>query len=218
MKLLLLLAFVGLCYGTLSGSFCSAILGLPIVNEQGPSFPSISYVVDTICVTFEDDTSFILQAKGAVKDQNNPAPYSVEAHCTGRYFFGSDYQINLGYVQSTPSYCTQNTNLPGFCPWICTQFGGTWSTFFAPPLSAPMAMAIDPSSSNPDLNWGGLVQSFPMSCNSSSCGSASDLVPPAPIPANSVRFSQGIRDCMLHCHFGADACYDYCKRKAMSDA
>lgn len=188
--LLVLLSSLALVSSLLTHSFCGSGLSLTMTNEQAVSPPApvtIYYVLGSVCLTFTNATAFVLDVTGTVKDQYNPAPYEVQAHCVGDYFFGSDYQLNLGYPAGAPTFCSQNTGLPGFCPWACTQFGGSWTAFFAPPLSGPMLMTINPSSANPKLNWGGLVQSFPMACNTTSCGSASDIIPPAPIPEGAVR-------------------------------
>lgn len=223
--LLLLALAAALVSATLSGTFCSDTLDLPITNKAGSPVPSLTFTVSTVCLSFTSDQDFIVDIEGIVRDQNNPVPYTVDSHCTGVYFFGSNYQIDLTYPASAPSYCSDNTDLPAFCPWICTQLGGSWTAYFTPPLSQPLSMAIDPANNNPALNWMVLPQAFPMMCNTSSCGSAADIIPPVPIPNNSsstfdnvtaqvrsVDMSDCITACIVHGGYSESRCERLCKQ------
>jgi hypothetical protein len=211
--LLVLAALLPLASAVLSGSFCNDNLNyLALQNLAAGSNNPNYYALTSICTTFVNASSFELRVEGIVKVPGAPSAFPAEATCRGIYAFGGTGAIELAYDPS--SFCTGTA--VGFCPWVCTQFGGSYGVVFAPNVETPKYLNINPASSQaPVYNWGALSISFPMACNTSSCGSASDIFPPAPIPEGAVR-SETCDDscCMSYClhvrHGGHDFCYAYC--------
>lgn len=185
LRQLLLALCVVTTSATLLGTFCNNDLHFDNIPSNGHGAPAATYHARSICFTFKANDTFELQIVGVV--QLSPSVYSTQAVCTGSYFFGAGNTIVIGYENYDPTICTQNSSLPGFCPWACAQFGGTYQAFFSQPLSEPRYFAVNPASVSPIYNWGLMEVTFPMECMNDTCGSATDIFPPAPIPQNSVR-------------------------------
>lgn len=185
LRQLLLALCVVTTSATLLGTFCNNDLHFDNIPSNGHGAPAATYHARSICFTFKANDTFELQIVGVV--QLSPSVYSTQAVCTGSYFFGAGNTIVIGYENYDATICTQNSSLPGFCPWACAQFGGTYQAFFSQPLSEPRYFAVNPASVSPIYNWGLMDVTFPMECMNATCGSANDIFPPAPIPQNSVR-------------------------------
>lgn len=179
--LLILALFSSLANAALLGTFCSQDLGFASIPTNGRGIPRATFTASTICFTFVGNLSFQIFISGQVRI--DPYAYNSSAVCTGLSTFGAGNTIILA-----AETCQQDNNtLPGFCPWACLQFGGTYQAFFTQPYSDPRYLFINPASVSPIYNWGNMDVAFPMRCMNATCGSATDIFPPAPLPQNSVR-------------------------------
>lgn len=175
MKQLLLLILLALLVprsaAVLQNSFCSQPLnGLPLPAPSNLS-PYFSYSLSSLCLTWTTSSNYTISLAGLVY-QNN-LPLAISAQCNGVYYWANPQDIIFALPSNAPSYCTQ-TSGPGYCNWACEQFAGTYIPFFDS-VSAPMQLVINPSTAG--INWGSIVQPIPLFCNTSSCGSATGLVP-----------------------------------------
>lgn len=170
-SLLALLLLIGAASSVLENSFCDSVLHN--VNLPGPN-PGLgySYWLSSICLTFDTPTNFTLSLSGTVKYTS--LGYLVTAFCKGNYYWAAPDLVVMAYESEAPSYCSQSVSSPGFCPWVCPQFGGSFVPYFDE-IAAPTEMTLNNPSSS--VNWGSLPQSITLVCNTTSCGSAANLVP-----------------------------------------
>lgn len=181
--LFLFLLCLAVASATLSNSFTAILGNVSIAAPPGSN--DVNYFLSSLGLSFINATNFQLALTGTVKTKG----YDLEAApttCYGSYVFASPDDISFIYDLSPSSViCTQQTTLKfGFCPWGCSKFAGTYVPFFDS-IDAPKFMAITPGPDTPGVTWGGLPYNIKLSCNTTSCGSASNLIPPAPLPANS---------------------------------
>lgn len=203
--LLLLLAgclLVSLASATLSNAFVNDNLGNVVLpNPSAP--PGLSYQLNSLKLNFDNAVNYTLEFSGVVHQTPGPVTYVSSGRCTGGYVLAgqSSYEIMFSLYGNAPLYCTESlTNVYGFCPWICSQFGGTWQALFSPNNTNPNYLTINPVTSG--TNWGLLPTAIPLLCNASSCGSPP--VFPVTLPTNSsasfwVRFLRFC--CMWKCTY-----------------
>lgn len=179
--LLLLLSASPLASATLSNSFCASLNN---VTLPGDPFIDASMVLSSVCTTYTNATNFALSLSGFA--QYKGVYYSAAtATCQGFYGFAQPQLITFAYDLSANNYCSQPSIPFGFCSWACAAFAGTYIPFFDN-MAAPMIMEITPGppTGTPIYNWGNLPYNLKLACNNTGCGSASNLVPPAPLPPN----------------------------------
>lgn len=171
--LLLLLAASG--YAVLSGSFCGALRDVAISSPSSP--PTVRFKLAQICLTFVNDSYHKLSLSGLITP---PAGGDIpsSAICTGTYSFAAPQEINFAYDMNTFGFCSSTTSGYSYCNWGCGLFGGTFIPFFDQ-AAAPTRLSITPQDplANPPVNWGNLPFSMALYCNTSSCGSAENLIP-----------------------------------------
>lgn len=182
--LLALLLLASFASATLSNSFCTAVANVTLPNDP---FPDATMLLSSVCVTYINSTNFALSLSGwsLYKDIQLSAATSV---CQGFYGFAQPQLITFAYDLSTRNYCSQPSSVTfGFCNWACAAFAGTYVPFFDN-ITTPMIMEITPGPAEgaPVYSWGNLDYNLKLACNNTSCGTASNVVPPAPLPPNPV--------------------------------
>jgi len=186
---------------TLSNSFCASLDNLQVPGS--PMEPNVNgYTLTSTCLVFYNATTMGLSLKGNVLYKNVYIP-ATDTICPGNYYFAQGQKItfdnNLKCITATSgaafSYC-----------WACAQFSGTYIPFFNS-IATPMNLTIAPDASQPKpYLWGDLPYSLSLNCNSTSCGSASDVIPPAPLPANASYVVRRPQRNLL----ALDTCFDRC--------
>lgn len=159
---------------TLQNSFCyNSGNSINTMNSGPLTPPGFSFGVFDVCLTFTTFHNYSLSLVGVAKETQQG--YGVSATCAGQYAFAAP-----SFIQFVPQTCSQNvsTGQVGFCKWACSQFSGNYFPFFDN-FSAPAQLFVGTAPPNsPSLyNWGYLSQPMPMTCNTTSCGSASGVVP-----------------------------------------
>jgi hypothetical protein len=166
---------------TLSNSFCTDLDNVPIPGF--PPEPNINgYVLNHFCVVFYNATSFGLQLSGSIISKNVIIPIG-DTTCVGEYFFAQGQKITFSEDLAQPVCISPTGAAYSFC-WACPRFAGTYVPFFDS-IAAPMQLTIAPGDSQEQpFLWGGLTYSMNLQCNTTTCGSASNIFPPAPLPQN----------------------------------
>jgi hypothetical protein len=174
----LLLAAPLATHATLTNKFCTALAN---VNFDQDSDPPALFSLNNLCLEFRNATTFALELQGLV-NYKGITYTAVTSTCVGNYFFAAPQTISFTYNLNS-TICTPVSSLFGYCNWGCAKFADTYVPLFDD-INAPMMMAITPGPDTPGVTWGGLPYDLTLTCNTTSCGSASNLVPPAPLQQN----------------------------------
>lgn len=200
--LVLLLASPCVHGAALSGCFCNSDLN-NIAVPNSPQ-PSIQYFASSICFCATGANSFSIQVNGRALVQPNNINVSVPmATCSGNMFFDSFPLVVFSY--NSTSYCSSSaSSTTNFCSWVCTAFGGTYNFFYDQPTSTRM-VAFTPEPIVPPIFWGDLKVPIKMICNDTTCGDASSVIPPVPLPDNITsnvrqRHLLEYRSCLRNCN------------------
>ena len=179
---LLLLAAAGPASATLTGCFCNDQLA-NILLPNDP-IPGVQYYASSLCLCYPSATTFTLQVNGrAIITQGNHNVSVPMASCSGVVFYAQPQLAVFTY--NATNYCTSDASASSisFCPWVCPAFGGTYEFLYDSATGTRM-IAFAPGPVDPPQTWGGLAVGIKLLCNDTSCGDASGLVPPAPVPEN----------------------------------
>jgi hypothetical protein len=163
----------------LSNSFCTGLANVAI--DGSPPQPNINgYTLTSLCLSFYNATSYGLEMHGNVIYKNTYLPAS-DTTCIGDYLFAQDQRVTFSANLALPTCVAPTGAAFSFC-WACAKFVGTYVPFFDS-IDAPTLLTIAPGDSQPQpYLWGGLPDSLLLVCNTTSCGSASDVIPPSPLP------------------------------------
>jgi hypothetical protein len=181
----LLLIALPVARATLTNKFCT---GLANINLDQTGDPLALFSLNNLCLEFRTASTFGLELQGKVNYKGITYD-AVPSTCVGTYLFAAPQTISFVYDLNT-TFCTPGNAVFGYCNWGCANFANTYVPFFDN-IDAPLIMSITPGPDTPSVTWGGLPYDLKLVCNTTSCGSASNLVPPAPLPANvsvTVRF------------------------------
>lgn len=171
------LLLVALTSATLTNKFCTGLNQVTLPQSD----PLAIYSLTNLCLGFVSASTFTLELQGIVRYNQVPYP-AVTSTCTGTYLLAAPQTISFVYDLNS-TFCTPGNSAFSFCTWGCARFANTYVPFFDD-ISAPLVMSITPGPDTPSTTWGGLPYDLKLVCNTTSCGSASNLVPPAPLPAN----------------------------------
>lgn len=195
MRAVLLVGLLGLLAlalptrATLTNKFCT---GLANINLDQTGDPLALFSLNNLCLEFRTASTFGLELQGKVNYKGITYD-AVPSTCVGTYLFAAPQTISFVYDLNA-TFCTPGNAVFGYCNWGCAKFANTYVPLFDN-IDAPLIMSITPGPDTPSVTWGGLPYDLKLVCNTTSCGSASNLVPPAPLPANvsvTVRFSAGL--------------------------
>lgn len=180
--LLGLVLCVALCGATLSNTF-STVLGNVSIASPSSGSSDVYYSLTSLGLSFINATNFELALTGAVIAKGYYLP-AAPSTCFGYYMFAAPQIISFVYDLSVLSaICRQQTSIQYSLCYACAFFAGTYIPLFDS-IDTPMMMAITPGPDTPGLTWGNLARDIRLSCNSTSCGTANNVVPPAPLPQN----------------------------------
>ena len=191
MRAVLLVGLLGLlalalpARATLTNKFCT---GLANINLDQTGDPLALFSLNNLCLEFRTASTFGLDLQGKVNYKGITYD-AVPSTCVGTYLFAAPQTISFVYDLNA-TFCTPGNAVFGYCNWGCAKFANTYVPLFDN-IDAPLIMSITPGPDTPSVTWGGLPYDLKLVCNTTSCGSASNLVPPAPLPANvsvTVRF------------------------------
>jgi hypothetical protein len=180
LALLFYLSFVSLVSATLQNSFCTGLSNTTI-SGWIPQPNVNAYTLSNVCLNFYNGTSFGLALNGFVNVKGTWLSVSATT-CIGEYFFAQGQKIAFS-ENLAKSVCLTSTGAAySFC-WACPKFAGTYIPFFDS-IDTPKHLSITPDASQPQpYLWGGLPYSMDLICNTTTCGSASGLIPPSPLPS-----------------------------------
>lgn len=165
-----LFLLLGAASAQLQHSFCASLTNPVPLTPSAPS--STYYGLTSLCATFQNSTYALFSLSGYVKDVTY-GYYATSAACGATYLFASPDEI----VLASPSCSQVPLEKPGFCSWECNELMGTYVPFFDN-VAAPKIFTINPLvTQQAALQWGGLPYPLELVCNTTSCGSASGLVP-----------------------------------------
>jgi len=194
---------------TLSGCFCNEQLSNALIPNDPIS--GIQYFASSVCMCYPSADTFSLQIQGrAILTQGNHNVSLPMATCSGVVLYAQPQLAVLTY--NATNYCTADTSSSpvSFCPWVCPAFAGTYNFLYDQPTGTRM-IAFAPGPVEPPVSWGGLVVPIKLLCNDTSCGDASGLVPPAPLPDVRARKLLALDTCYKRC-LGAWRDEGRCKR------
>ena len=167
---------------TLSGCFCNDQLANALLPND--PIPGVQYFASSVCMCYPSADTFTLQINGrALITSGNHNISLPMASCSGVVLYAQPQLAVLTY--NATNYCSADSSSSSvsFCPWVCAAFAGTYNFLYDLPTGTRM-IAFAPGPVEPPVSWGGLVVPIKLICNDTSCGDASGLVPPAPIPEN----------------------------------
>ena len=168
---------------TLSGCFCNDQLANALLPSD--PIPGVQYFASSVCMCYPSADTFTLQINGrALITSGNHNISLPMASCSGVVLYAQPQLAVLTY--NATNYCSSgdsSSSSVSFCPWVCTAFAGTYNFLYDQPTGTRM-IAFAPGPVEPPVSWGGLVVPIKLICNDTSCGDASGLVPPAPMPEN----------------------------------
>lgn len=167
---------------TLSGCFCNDQLANALLPND--PIPGVQYFASSVCMCYPSADTFTLQINGrALITSGNHNISLPMASCSGVVLYAQPQLAVLTY--NATNYCSADSSSSSvsFCPWVCTAFAGTYNFLYDQATGTRM-IAFAPGPVEPPVSWGGLVVPIKLICNDTSCGDASGLVPPAPMPEN----------------------------------
>jgi len=188
---------------TLSGCFCNDQLANALLPND--PIPGVQYFASSVCMCYPSADTFTLQINGrAIITQGNRNISLPMASCSGVVLYAQPQLAVLTY--NATNYCISSaSSVFSFCPWVCPAFGGTYNFLYDQPINTRI-IAFAPGPVEPPVSWGGLVVPIKLLCNDTTCGDASGLVPPAPLPDDATFDVRSPRK-LLALHTCFDRCY-----------